>query len=266
MGYAANVQGVENVCRVLEDVESLKRIIMTSTQLVCRPEYQPRSDTDYAPHTLYGMSKVATEAVTRGWRKAPCPWTIVRPTSIWGPWFHVPYKTFFTAIARRMYFHQRGFDPLRSFGFAWNCVYQYVTLTRAAEEDVAEKTFYMSDHEPVRVREWADLIQQEMGVKPLREVSYSTLRVAAKVGDLLFKLGMPNPPMTTFRLKNLTSDNINDLGPMAAVVGDLPYSLEEGVRVTVDWLREHEDLNLPPRRKRPVDAVQRNAAPATVEA
>ena len=64
--------------------------LITSSQLVCRPGYVPKNYEDYAPHTLYGQSKVQTELITRAWKGAPCPWTLIRPTSIWGPWFHIP--------------------------------------------------------------------------------------------------------------------------------------------------------------------------------
>lgn len=34
----------------------------------------------------------------------PCDWCIIRPTSIWGPWFGVPYRNFFDMVMHRMYF------------------------------------------------------------------------------------------------------------------------------------------------------------------
>ena len=40
--------------------------------------------------------------------------------------------------------------------------------------------------------------------------------------------------MTSFRLKNMTTDNIIDLSELAP---NPPYSRIEGVRKTLDWLR-----------------------------
>jgi nucleoside-diphosphate-sugar epimerase len=236
-GYAANIQGVENTLRSVEGLKSVKRLVITSSQLVCRPGYTPKNMEDYAPHTLYGESKVQTELITRAWRNAPCPWTLLRPTSIWGPWFDIPYKTFFLAVAQRKYVHQRGVNPLRSFGFVWNGVFEYVAMTLAPERDVDRQTFYLSNADAIKVREWADMIQEEMGVRHVREVPLSLLIGAAKLGDLAQTLGWKNPPLTSFRLKNLTGDNVADMEPVSRIVGPMPYSVDEGVQVTVDWMR-----------------------------
>jgi GlcNAc-P-P-Und epimerase len=31
-----------------------------------------------------------------------CSWVIVRPTSVWGPWFEHAYRTFFRLVDRRL--------------------------------------------------------------------------------------------------------------------------------------------------------------------
>src|SRR5450631_2815319 len=57
-GYAANIQGVQNLIAAIRLTPSIKRAIWTSSQLVCRVGHVPRSDTDYTADTLYGESKV----------------------------------------------------------------------------------------------------------------------------------------------------------------------------------------------------------------
>lgn len=240
--YAANSVGVENTLRALEGSRSLRKIIITSSQLVCRPGYTPKNEEDYAPHTIYGQSKILTERITRAWKNAPCPWTLIRPTSIWGPWFHIPYKTFFLAVAERKYMHQRGVNPIRSFGFVSNGVYEYARMVLAEGASVDRRTFYLADAEPVRVREWADMVQREMGVAPLREMPLGVLTVAAKVGDVLQFAGWKDPPLTSFRLRNLTGDNTCDMAPVSEIIGSMPYTVEEGVKVTVDWMRQEGSI------------------------
>jgi nucleoside-diphosphate-sugar epimerase len=216
----------------------LRRIVITSSQLVSEPGYAMRHTHDYRPHTMYGESKVATERITFAWKNAPCPWVMARPTSIWGPWFDEPYRGFFLTIDRGRYFHQRGVDPRRSFGFVGNCIYQYIKLALAPADQVDGKVFYISDYEAVRVRDWANIIQREMGVSRVREIPVEAIAASARIGDLAKNLGWKNPPITSFRLKNLTSDNIVDANATSNVVGELPYSIEEGVRMTVDWLKK----------------------------
>ena len=63
----------------------VERAILTSSMLVCRLGYIPQHDRDYTPPNLYGESKVLTERITRE-ANLPLCWTIIRPTTIWGPW------------------------------------------------------------------------------------------------------------------------------------------------------------------------------------
>ncbi len=63
------------------------------------------------------------------------------------------------------------------------------------------------------------------------------LKIVAKAGDLAKFLGWKNPLLTSSRLKNMRTDIIYDIDPLVAE--ELPYTLEEGVQITVDWLREH---------------------------
>ncbi|MFK9714751.1 NAD-dependent epimerase/dehydratase family protein, partial [Escherichia coli] len=62
-GYTANIEGVENLVEAIRRTPSVRRVIWTSSQLVCRVGYVPTSDTDYKADTLYGKSKVRTEEI-----------------------------------------------------------------------------------------------------------------------------------------------------------------------------------------------------------
>ena len=59
--YDANMSGVSNLLDAIEAVGTVKRAIFASSMYVCEPGYMPKDFEDYAPHTLYGESKVETE-------------------------------------------------------------------------------------------------------------------------------------------------------------------------------------------------------------
>ena len=59
--YSTNTIGVENVIKICNEVPSIKKVIFTSTQLVCRVGYVPLSADDYCPPNLYGESKMIGE-------------------------------------------------------------------------------------------------------------------------------------------------------------------------------------------------------------
>jgi hypothetical protein len=43
-------------------------------------------------------------------------------------------------------------------------------------------------------------------------------------------------PLTTFRLTNMTTDNVMDVDPICAIAGNPAFSLEAGVARTLEWL------------------------------
>ena len=56
--------------------------------------------------------------------------------------------------------------------------------------------------------------------------------------DLGQRFGWKSPPLTSFRLRNLLADNYCDMTPIKQLLGDEPYALNEGVSITVRWMRE----------------------------
>ena len=97
-GYSENYIGVRNLIFAVKNISTVERIIFASSQLVCKIGYQPLNEDDYCPTTLYGTSKVIGEQIIRSVDEFGASWTIVRPTSIWGPWFGEPYRDFFDVI------------------------------------------------------------------------------------------------------------------------------------------------------------------------
>ena len=121
--YQANTTGVENVLQVSSQLKGLKKILITSSMLVCHTGYMPKDQYDYAPTTFYGESKVVTEQLT--WKNKPtCDWAILRPTSMWGPWFDVPYRNFFDIVGAGRYVHIGHRSCTKTYGYIENAVYQ----------------------------------------------------------------------------------------------------------------------------------------------
>jgi GlcNAc-P-P-Und epimerase len=236
--YAANTAGLRNVIDALVLVPHLRRVIFASSRLVCRIGYRPKTEDDYNPTTAYGKSKAIGETIVRHSDKIHATWTIVRPTSIWGPWFDVPYRTFFLAVARGRYMHPRGTEIRKSFGYVGNTVFQLERLSEADSALVDRRTLYLADYTPIEVGDMAKKIRQAVGGGTVRGVDRHVLKLMAHVGDALRLLGWLNPPLTTFRLDNLLTPMVYDLAPLEKIVGNVPYSVDEGIHETVTWLRK----------------------------
>ncbi|SDM09032.1 Nucleoside-diphosphate-sugar epimerase [Segatella bryantii] len=235
--YDANIQGVTNLLDALEKVPNLKQAVFASSMYVCEPGYMPMNFEDYAPHTLYGESKVETER-----RIKECnpryTWSIIRPTSIWGPWFGEPYNKFFHIVLRHMYFHMGKRACRKTYGYVENAIYEIMSIFEVDAEKVNRKVFYIGDYEPYDITEWANEIAKESGIW-IPKIPYWCFKCAGWFGDLLKKFGIAFP-MTSFRLHNMTTDNVHNLEPIKAIAPNLPISRIEGTKKTLDWINTVE--------------------------
>lgn len=238
--YAANTAGVRNVIRACQKNRSLKMAVFASSRMVCRVDYVPGSYEDYCPPNFYGQSKVETEKIVRT-SGLHVPWVLVRPTSIWGPGFGIPYRNFFDQVRKRRYFHPAGYRPRKSFGYVGNTVFQLTKLLEADPRTIGGRTFYLGDYSPLDVLEWANYIHSAFGyLGSVREVSFSALKIAALAGDVFNKVtAADRAPLTSFRLNNLVAEMVYpQLAELHEVTGDLPYDWRKGTDETVEWMRQ----------------------------
>jgi len=237
--YDANTVGVENTVLAAK-AGGVPRVLFASSQLVCTPGYQPKTDEDYCPPNSYGESKVIGEQIVRTTAGDAFTWALVRPTSLWGPWFGEPYRDFFLRVRRGRYVEARGARVSKSFGYVGNAVRQLAALADCPAERLHRRVLYLADYEPVVVSEWAEMIRREWGAPPVPQVPVELLQALARVGDGLKALGWKNPPLTSYRLRNLLTDTPQDMEPLRALCGPMPYAQHDGTRLTVEWLRARE--------------------------
>jgi nucleoside-diphosphate-sugar epimerase len=234
--YLANTDGTRNVIDVANAVGGVERLVIASSRLVFDTGFRPQHDFDYHASTQYGRSKIEVERISlaEGPERVPC--IVVRPTSIWGPWFDVPYRNFFLAVARGAYVHPRGRRIYKSMGYVGNVIHQLKQIASAPTDQVAGRVFYLADYEPLEVSAWAERIAAACAAPPIREVPIALLHLMAAVGSASSALGLP-APLTRFRLKNLMADVTFDLGATRDLAGECPFTEAEGIDRTVAWLR-----------------------------
>jgi nucleoside-diphosphate-sugar epimerase len=237
--YATNIEGTENVLRATAQSPKVRTALITSTMFVCEPGYQPVSDTDYRPHTLYGRSKIRTEELARE-ANLSCAWAITRPAMIWGPYHERMRAEFFRVLRKGLYFHPGNTGARRSYGYVGNTAWQISRLLEAPGEAIRGRTFYLGDP-PVDLFSWANEFSLQVLGRPVRRMPWPLIRGLALAGDALGRTGI-RFPMTSFRLDNMTRDNIVETGPIELLVKPLPYSVADGVRETVAWLQEMGDV------------------------
>jgi nucleoside-diphosphate-sugar epimerase len=230
--YAVNTKGVENIIKATQRMTELKKIIIASSMLVCSLGYKPKNQFDYHPTTIYGESKVITEKTV--WENKPSSdWAIIRPTSIWGPWFDAPYKNFFDSVISKKYFHIGNKSCTKTYGYVGNAVYQIEKILLSDTFSDDNKIFYIGDYVSTNIEEWANEIAKVLNYK-INRVPYYVILAAALAGDVLKKIGV-SFPMTTFRLRNMTTDNIVDLSNTKVIASELPYTRMKGIVKTLEW-------------------------------
>lgn len=234
-GYNSNIDGVKNIVSLINENKNIKRVVYASSRMVCKIDYIPKNFEDYCPPNLYGKSKMIGEKIVK--QTANHDYVIVRPTSIWGPWFEIPYRTFFDTIKKGLFFLPNNHNPKKSFGFVLNTVFQIEKMLFAPKSDL-EQCYYLTDYPALNLKEWSSLINKEFGIKKTPQISLLFLKSIALLGDLLKKTGWKNPPLTTFRLNNLITDMVYDTSNLEKLCGELPYNLEQGVDITVEWMKK----------------------------
>ncbi len=230
--YRQNHEGTRILLSVVNENASVERVIVTSSQFVCEAGYQPKGDLDFKPFTVYGESKRRTELITRE-AGLNSIWTIIRPTTIWGPYSLRYRDVMFKVMRKGLYFHPGKTRVIRSYGYVGNVVWQIDRIFNAEPEKVKGKVYYVGDP-PFDLKEWVEIISEELMQKPVRYIPSWVIRAIARVGDLLKAMRIPFP-ITMERYRSMTSDYITPMDRTIAAFGPAPYTLRQGAKEMVRW-------------------------------
>ena len=237
--YQLNTKGTANVLEAVGSVDSVRRLIITSTQYVCGPGRQPKDDSDYFPHTVYGHSKVETEKLTRS-AELDTIWTIIRPVNIWGP-HHQRYSNEFWRIASAgLYLHPDVSAPTRTYGYIGNVIWQMLTILNSPEEKVNKQVFYVGD-DPIQIDRWSiGFFKAFRGKDPIK-VPMKAMKILGYIGDVISVVIRRPFFITSSRLNSMTEDYISPVTKTKNLCGDAPYSLENGIEEVVNWYQKRKD-------------------------
>lgn len=230
--YLVNTEGTRNVLNAAR-VSGVGRFMQVSTQFVCQPGYIPVHDSDYAPHTFYGQSKVEGEKMIRS---SGIGWVVIRPTTVWGPGDLKYRSQFYRLMSKGWYAHPASKSGRRSYGYVSNVVHQMAFFIDADDGEVAGRTFYVGD--PVQdIGNFVDEFSRQLHGHPARRVPAGALKALARAGDVMANLGL-KPPLTTQRYRSMTTHYPVPIDTTISLVGQGPLSLEAAVTETIDWLRD----------------------------
>lgn len=233
--YAVNTEGTRRLIAALKNNRKIQRFVLYSTQLVVGLFNETRfiDETEpYRTRTVYGESKIQAEKITiEECQKLDIPYTIIRPTSVYGPFGKSPYREYFQTIYRKRYFHAGKADNLVSMVYVKNLVDQTVFL--AGNERARNQIFFGNDLHPYTMRELSDAVAGYFGYKISTIPDWIVWPGAYGLG-LLKLFGIP-VPLYPFRLRNIQANYCYDMGKTLRL-GFLPnYELDQGIKETLDW-------------------------------
>ena len=199
------------------------------------PDRPAHEDDRPQPLTAYGRSKLASEAVVRS--EARVPWTILRPSAVYGP----NDRQFLPVVRLAI----RGVFPLlaRS-SAAFTLVYAgdlaRAVATAADDERSAGPAIFIGHRDPQTayaiLRQLAQAVDRPY--KP-RRIPAVLVRALALAGESAWRLGR-RPAFDMARFAELRAEGfVCSVERARAVLGfSAEVSLAEGLEETVKWYRE----------------------------
>lgn len=233
--YRVNFDGTKNLLDEVAAAGTVQRFVFYSTMLTVGVADTTRfldETTPYRPDTLYGESKIAGEKVVLAeCARIGVPYTIIRPTSVYGPWGGAPYDSFFRTVKSRRYVHAGKAENLVSWVYVKNLV--DLTLTASTHEGAKNEIYFGSDLHPYTMREITDRVAAYYGVRILT-VPAVLLVVVAYAFGVLKKLGL-NVPIYPARLRNIRANYCFSIEKAVRLGHVQRYGLDQGIKESLDW-------------------------------
>jgi hypothetical protein len=100
-------------------------------------------------------------------------------------------------------------------------------IGRLLAADLYGQTFLLADYPTISIGERGELIREKLEARRIRSV----------LGDSVDRMGSGHAPLTSFRVNNRATAMAYDMSALEALVGRLPFSLEEAVDRTITSLK-----------------------------
>ncbi|EPP5334273.1 NAD-dependent epimerase/dehydratase family protein [Vibrio harveyi] len=234
--YDDNIDAVYNLCRVINGLDYKCKALFASSMLVCKVGHIPSHYSDYSATTLYGQSKVIGEKIVRKELKQDAA-IIFRPTSIWGPGFKEPYKNFFDMVLKRSFFRIKDNFAYKTYGYIENSCNQIISLIYTDFD--SNLLYYIGDEEPINSNSWSVEISESANIGKCIEFPMFLFTIASKLGDILLRFNIKFP-LTSFRLKNMTTNNVCDVNLSCSRNKFDVVSRKVAVEKTVVWMKNEK--------------------------
>ena len=90
---------------------------------------------------------------------------------------------------------------------------------------------------PLSLRDYVNGLAYELGARKVPTMPIVLARFLAFIGDIINTVGLKSFPFNSFRLNNILTEYQFDMSKTKKVCGELPYSISDGIKETVEWYK-----------------------------
>lgn len=232
-----HIESTKLLCRAAIENPTFKRFIHVSTMGVHGHIEQPPGDerSPFAPGDQYQITKAEAELWLREFsQKHNFPYTIIRPTGIFGPGDRRLLKVFKMA--------KLPFYPIIGFG---QCLYHLIhvedltdaIIKAATSERALGEAFIIGNDKAIGLVDTVSTVSTVLSTRPryFRVPAWPLFLLASICEAVCKPLGI-EPPLYKRRVAFFTKDRSFDTSKMRNTLGFTPrYSNEEGIIQTAKW-------------------------------
>ena len=234
--YAVNTRGTEIVLAAARQARSRRVIFFSSMLAVALTGRTDPIDERWSEEAAswYGRSKRLGEEMVRA---SGVPFSILRPTLVYGPRERSTMHGFLKAVYRRR-FILIGDDVFQTFAYVKNVARAAYDASRA--EAAAGATFFVSDARPCTLAEFSNTAASALGVRPWKLRLPVPLALAGGyVCDAIGALVGRELPLSVRRVRTMTTHYVYSIEAARRAFGySPPYTLEAALAETAQWYLE----------------------------
>lgn len=235
--FDTNEDGTKMLCKVAAEFDITEIVFYSSVAVYGLRKEISTENLEPKPDSPYGASKLAGEKVLVQWAKEKPnrKLLIIRPTLVFGKNNMANMRNLIRQIDSGLYFHLGKADNIKSIAYVENVVQG--TLYLLAKLPPGCSLYNYADEPQLTTREISNIIAEALS-KKVRLTVPKTLGVMMGVPfDIMIKLTGKNLPISTARIKKLSTPTHHSAQKIFSE-GFIPkYSSEAGLRKMVEWYK-----------------------------
>lgn len=239
--HEVNVEGTKNLLRCATAHAVEKFVFFSSVAVYGTSPVPTYEGLKCSPELPYGRTKLLAEHAVEEWARTDrCRSAVmIRPTVVFGPFNRANMFRLIDAVAGRRYISVGDGQNIKSLAYVENLTSATVFLLDRMRAGV--EVFNYADSPHLTTRELVQCIAGALGVRvPGIRIPKSMALTCALPFDVVAKMTGRDLPLTAKRIRKFTdathhlAERIREQGCRA------PFSLEEGIRRTIEWYLEDQ--------------------------